>query len=184
MQASELVRATKIGDITHLSVADLQDQVLGMSLQLGKLEKEIADNKATIMEKDMQIHDLQAETANMRASIEAHGSDPGDTGATGADEVANEAIRKRLDRLCKRRSNGTLLVPDHIHEKWKQGGEGRKELRKLLAEAGYDKEQFVKLVEVEKEKSKELDLKTEGDFLSEETMRKEGYAENLRHKEH
>ena len=179
LQASELVRATKMGDITHLSVADLQDQVLGMSIQLGKMEREIENHKATITEKDREIHDLQAETANMRATLEANGSDPGDTGATGAEDVATEAMRKRLDRLCKRRSNGTLQVPEHVHEKWKQGGEGRKELRKLLADAGYDKEQFVKLVEIEKEKSKELDLKTEGDFLTEETMKKEGYPENL-----
>ena len=59
------------------------------------------------------------------------------------------------------------------------GGQGRQELRKLLMEANYDRDEFIKMVEIEREQTKQLDLKTEGDFLSEAAMRKEGISERL-----
>ncbi len=170
-QGDALIRPNSMNDLLHLSMEELQDQLWGLSLHVCKLEHTVEQQSKTLTEKDAEISNLHMETTNLRQTLEA--SEPELV------DPSTEAERKRLERLCKRRANGTLAVPEHIHEKWKQGGQGRQELRKLLCEASYDKEEFIKLVEIEREKTKQLDLKTEGDFLSEATMRKEGISEKL-----
>lgn len=172
-QGDALLRPKSMNDVLHLSIEELQDQFWGLSLHVRTLETKVEHQSQTLAEKESEISNLHVETASLRATLEA--SEPE---VTAADPSA-DADRKRLERLCKRRANGTLVVPEHIHEKWKQGGQGRQELRKLLMEANYEKDEFIKLVEIEREKTKQLDLKTEGDFLSEAAMRKEGISERL-----
>lgn len=171
-QGDALIRPKPMNDLLHLSIEELQDQLWGLSLHAHKLEDKVVQQSQTLAEKEAEINNLHVETQSLRATLEA--SEPEVTADPSAD-----ADRKRLERLCKRRANGTLVVPEHIHEKWKQGGQGRQELRKLLMEANYDKDEFIKMVEIEREKTKQLDLKTEGDFLSEAAMRKEGISERL-----
>ncbi|CAE7353630.1 unnamed protein product, partial [Symbiodinium sp. CCMP2456] len=55
------------------------------------------------------------------------------------DEKADDALRKRLQRLCERKKNGSLNVPKEVHELWMKGGEDRAELRRRLKDANLDK---------------------------------------------
>ena len=57
------------------------------------------------------------------------------------DEGMSEAAKKqRLRRLCERKGQGKLKVPEKIHEMWRQGGHTRDELCAMLEEANYDKD--------------------------------------------
>lgn len=50
-------------------------------------------------------------------------------------------VDARLRRLCEKKPSGRIQVPQAIHEKWLKGGKERDELRKLLEEYDFDKEQ-------------------------------------------
>ena len=134
----------------------LQVEFLRLSLHVSDLESELHS-------KEERISSLEVDAMNAQGLEQDHDAIP---------ELSADAQRKKLDRLCKRRSNGSLIVPEHVRAKWLQGGAARQELRSLLVEANYDHQEFVKLVEVERERKKQLDVKVEGDFYTEEDMRK------------
>ena len=50
-------------------------------------------------------------------------------------------VDARLRRLCEKKPSGKIQVPKAIHEQWLKGGKERDELRKLLEEYDFDKEQ-------------------------------------------
>lgn len=61
--------------------------------------------------------------------------------ASDGDENMSEAAKKqRLRRLCERKGQGKLKVPEKIHEMWRQGGHTRDELCAMLEEANFDKD--------------------------------------------
>ena len=51
---------------------------------------------------------------------------------TGEDLPAMGAARQKLRRLCRRRANGSLIVPLEVHQKYAAGGQERDQLLKLL----------------------------------------------------
>ena len=51
--------------------------------------------------------------------------------------------RQRLRRFCKRRSNGTLAVPEDVHKQWLAGGTERKKLLKIFVDANYSRDRFL-----------------------------------------
>ena len=59
------------------------------------------------------------------------------------DMVATPAARQRLRRLCRRRANGTLTVPEEVHKKYAAGGSEREGLLKLLVKSGFNKDFYV-----------------------------------------
>lgn len=46
----------------------------------------------------------------------------------------------RLRRLCERKPSGKLLVPESIHQKWKNGGKDREALLDELERADWSKD--------------------------------------------
>ena len=53
-----------------------------------------------------------------------------------ATELAKE---HRLRRICQRRKNGSLIVPESIHEQWKAGGTEKQKLMQKLDIVGWDR---------------------------------------------
>ncbi|CAE7765384.1 unnamed protein product [Symbiodinium pilosum] len=60
--------------------------------------------------------------------------------------ISDDALRKRLNRLCERKKNGHLQVPQELHDMWLKGGDERKLLLQRLQEAGLDKDKFISTV--------------------------------------
>ena len=109
-------------------------------------------------EKDVENRNLQAQL-NQKLEQDFCDIDEG---------ISDEALRKRLNRLCERKKNGHLgyvfrnnthtsnysrmyyiqllrhlQVPEEIHNLWLKGGEDRKLLGQRLQECGLDKESSI-----------------------------------------
>lgn len=72
-------------------------------------------------------------------------AEPAAGSAEGSEEENDEnlsgaAKRARLRRVCERKSSGKLLVPESVHNLWKQGGHTRDELCEMLEDAGWNKD--------------------------------------------
>ncbi|CAE7026000.1 unnamed protein product, partial [Symbiodinium sp. CCMP2456] len=84
------------------------------------------------------------------------------------DDVGNHPevsqARQQLRRFCKRRSNGSLLVPEDVYNKFWQGGTERTKLLTLFLKNGRNKAGFLKEVKVLSEKEKKMEMKIEGDY--------------------
>ena len=87
--------------------------------------------------------------------------------------VTSAAARQRLRRLCERRLDGSLAVPEDVHAAWKAGGSSREGLLKVYVGAGHDKASFLREIQHETRRSKELKVEVTGDFFTEEEMREE-----------
>ncbi|CAE7445453.1 unnamed protein product [Symbiodinium sp. CCMP2592] len=87
------------------------------------------------------------------------------------DEKADDALRKRLQRLCERKKNGSLNVPKEIHDLWMKGGEDRAELRRRLKDANLDKEVFIKSVKVLLKQREAVKYRVKAQWCSEDKMR-------------
>ena len=89
-----------------------------------------------------QLLDTQAEVAKLkegprtpqRMADEANATEDGD------EAIATPAARQRLRRMCRRRANGTLAVPEEVHKKYAAGGSEREGLLKLLIKSGFNKD--------------------------------------------
>ena len=58
-----------------------------------------------------------------------------------AAETSEAARQARLRRVCERKPSGKLMVPQEIHDKWRNNvGNDREELLDALEEAGWDKD--------------------------------------------
>ena len=69
-----------------------------------------------------------------------HRASKGTTEDDGDEGMSEAAKKQRLRRLCERKGQGKLKVPEKIHEMWRQGGHTRDELCAMLEEANYDKD--------------------------------------------
>ena len=67
-----------------------------------------------------------------KVTVPDPGAPPPDT------EAAQQA---RLRRICERKPSGRMHVPEHIHQRWKNGTKAdRAELLEQLEEANWDKD--------------------------------------------
>ena len=128
----------------------------------------------------------QVEELTLRSSAATAAAIPVPEAAQAADAVApveepvepaavvtSAAARQRLRRLCERRADGSLAVPEDVHAAWKAGGASREGLLKVYVGAGHDKSAFLREIQHETRRSKELKVEVTGDFFTEEEMREE-----------
>ena len=87
--------------------------------------------------------------------------------------VTSTAAKQPLRRMCERRADGRLKVPEEIHDQWKAGGASRERLLKIWVGSGFDKDSFVRGITHETKKSKELKMSVTGDFFTEEEMKED-----------
>mmetsp|Transcript_39505 Transcript_39505/g.85259 ORF Transcript_39505/g.85259 Transcript_39505/m.85259 type:complete len:531 (+) Transcript_39505:45-1637(+) len=120
----------------------------------------------------LENRELAQENAAMRAELENRKVlQTGEPDQQEPEGVTDEAARKRLERICKRRADGTLTVPESIHDAWKKGGDTRNNLLKALTEANFNKEEFVKMVKIQEENKEQVQYKCWAGWASEEKMR-------------
>lgn len=58
--------------------------------------------------------------------------------------LSDGAIRSRLNRLLKRRANGSSLVPEEVLVDW-ESEDTRNTIKKMFEKAGYDKDPTIEL---------------------------------------
>ena len=62
-----------------------------------------------------------------------------ETGGRNAVPTTDTAKEHRLRRICQKRRNGTLIVPQSVHEQWKAGGVEKQKLMDKLDSVGWDR---------------------------------------------
>ncbi|CAE6971834.1 unnamed protein product, partial [Symbiodinium sp. CCMP2592] len=80
------------------------------------------------------------------------------------------ALNKRLSRAMEPNAKGVYKVSEEIRRQWNTGGDDRKNVIKLFAEANYDTETFVRRHSTTAENSKEMELAVDFEFLSKAEM--------------
>lgn len=55
-------------------------------------------------------------------------------------EPSEAALKARLRRLCERKANGRLNVPDFVHEQWKS--RDHLSMARDFQQCGFDKDRF------------------------------------------
>lgn len=114
-----------------------------------------------------ELSNVQAEKADLLAELAQlrHIERTQPAAPEGAVELSDEAIRKRLDRMCAYNAKGTLVctlgvcmtaiekislpsklrnlkVPQDVYNAWHSSNAQRAELTKLFKESGFDKEPY------------------------------------------
>ena len=140
----------------------LQDLLRTRENEIAALNKALEDSKAT-------IKTLQDESVKMEVAPE-----------TSEANVSQEAAKQRLRRTCTRKSDGTLAVPEAIHEQWKAGGAARDRLLKVFISSNFDRDAFVRQITHETKESREVKVHVSGDYFSEEEMTSELKLARLR----
>ncbi|CAE7893247.1 unnamed protein product [Symbiodinium necroappetens] len=142
----------------------LQDICRAKDAQIETLLKELEDAKETIR---------KGSVSNTGGEVTEEPVDAEVASVAPAVAVTGAAAKQRLRRLCERRADGRLQVPEEIHDQWKAGGASRERLLKIWVGSGMDKDSFVREVTHETKKSKELKISVTGDFFTEEEMKEE-----------
>ncbi|CAK9043064.1 unnamed protein product [Durusdinium trenchii] len=88
--------------------------------------------------------------------------------------LSDGAIRSRLNRLLKRRANGSSLVPEEVLVDW-ESEDTRNTIKKMFEKAGYDKELFIRKVKRVYQEISENSFETNWEFLSVEDMKEKGW---------
>lgn len=201
------------GELSKMSMDQLCATFSEMRLKIDELENKLAD-RGSAMEalqaenNDLKVAQAKAATLQPEDAVDAVEAEEPDVDVLASDAPSVDAGRKKLDRMCKRRANGSLAVPQHVHDEWAKGGAARADLRKLLMDCGLDKalgffkhdhdtphwketsrgpiaasplcqEKFLKSIELEKTKQKEVEMKMDGDFFSEKEMVEKKIPANL-----
>ena len=132
------------GQSEEIERLKLQMEVL--TKQFGKLllEKESAEARVKEMEKGkvLEARPKKGQKFLEKPSTTSQASS-GEEEADGDGDVSTTNARQRLRRFCKRRSNGSLAVPEDVHQQWLAGGTERKKLLKLFVEADFNRDRFL-----------------------------------------
>ena len=140
-------------------MAVLEATIKELQKKFHEKEKELEASK-----KREPVAAATGETADMnqQASTEPEGEEDDDD-VSSHPEVSQ--ARQQLRRFCKRRSNGSLLVPEEVYNKFWQGGTERTKLLTLFLKNGRNKDMFLKEVKILSEKEKKMEMKIEGDYF-------------------
>ena len=108
-----------------------------MQMQLQRKNKELAE----MSQKLERLESQQKERGKLGEDAHAHDHDDDDDddhddGCDGA----SQAIKQKVRRLCRRRANGSLIVPEAVHQAWKNPGPSRDNLIKLYLKNGCQKD--------------------------------------------
>ncbi|CAK9116681.1 unnamed protein product [Durusdinium trenchii] len=76
----------------------------------------------------------------------------------------------RLRRLCERKPSGKLLVPESIHQKWKNGGKDREALLDELERADWSKDLFISRITKTLSKTNKLSRRKKRGWFTKEAM--------------
>ena len=136
----------------------LQELLKSRDQEIACLNKALEDSKATIktlQDESMTKMEVAAETS------EANGEQA---------NVSQEAAKQRLRRTCTRKADGSLAVPEAIHEQWKAGGTAREKLLRVFISNNFDRDAFVRQITHETKESREVKVHVSGDYYSEEEM--------------
>ncbi|CAE7280003.1 unnamed protein product [Symbiodinium sp. CCMP2592] len=142
----------------------LQDILKDKDAQIATLIQELADAKELIR---------KSVRADAVETIEDSAAEGAVVEGAAVAPVTSAAAKQRLRRMCERRADGTMQVPQDIHDQWKAGGASRERLLKIWVGSGFNKDSFIRTVTHETKKSKELKISVTGDFYSEEEMKEE-----------
>ena len=151
----------------------LEEKLMAKDNVIAGLQKQLEDLKLRAeTPKPDDVAKAPVAPAAAEAAVEAAGSEelaPAPAPAL----VSSAASRQRLRRLCERKADGSLLVPESIHQAWKSGGQARENLLQVYVGSSFNKDTFLREISVESRKSKELKVEVTGDFFTEEEMRDE-----------
>ena len=153
----------------------LQDVCKQKDAEIATLHQQLENAKAL----DAEIASLHEQLERAKAQIpqeviDVDGSEPVNAGSAesaAAAPVSQAAAKQRLRRLCERKADGTLQVPEDIHTAWKEGGASRDRLLKVYVRSGMCKDSFLRQIQLQTSKSKEMKVSVTGDFFTEEEMK-------------
>ena len=126
-------------------MAALKEQATKLAESLKARDSEIDSLKRQLNLKEARIVRLQEDLQQTAASSEAVPDEPSEAAGSGKsldamDAKEKEAANGRLRRLCQMRADGSLAVPLQIHNQWKEGGNGRKQLLSLFVSLNFDRD--------------------------------------------
>ena len=109
-------------------VKALTEALKNLQLELQKRDRQLAEMKLKIehMEKDR------------RPAGDGDSSDEDDGPSS-----TEQAVKQRLRRMCRKRKNGSLIVPVAVYEAWKNPGPSRDNLIKVYIKNGCKKDPCV-----------------------------------------
>ena len=138
-------------------MAVLEETIKELQRKFHEKEKELEASK-----KNRPPAAATGETADVNQQASEEPEDDDTDGCGNHPEVSQ--ARQQLHRFCRRRANGSLLVPEDVHNKFWQGGTERTKLLTLFLKNGRNKEMFLKEVKVISEKEKKMEMQIAGDF--------------------
>ena len=113
---------TATDEETTRQVAVLSQALKNMQLELKKRDEQILSMSKRLQEvgvaKEAPVHDDESSRE---------------------DSVNMEAARSKLGRLCRKKANGRLKVPESVHEEWLKAGEARNRLMATFLKHNQDK---------------------------------------------
>ncbi|CAE6953680.1 unnamed protein product [Symbiodinium sp. CCMP2592] len=137
--------------------AVLEQTIKELQRKFHEKEKELQASK-----KNQPPAAATGETADVNQQASEEPEDDDGDGCGNHPEVSQ--ARQQLRRFCKRRANGSLLVPEDVHNKFWSGGAERAKLLTLFLKNGRDKSMFLKEVKVISEKEKKMEMQIAGDY--------------------
>ncbi|CAE7483851.1 unnamed protein product [Symbiodinium sp. CCMP2592] len=142
----------------------LQELVKSKDDQIQVLQQQLADAQA-------QTKIAESAAAAAAAAETAAAGIPATAPPPVVEEISSAAARQRLRRFVEKRADGTLAVPEAVHQAWKAGGKAREDLLRVWVSSNFDKTSFLREVQHQTSKSKEMRLEIVGDFYTEEELR-------------
>ena len=103
-----------------------------MQMELQRKNKELAE-----MSKKLEL--LESRQKECREHPQDERDDDDDNDDEGPDG-ATAAIKQKVRRMCRRRANGSLIVPEAVHQAWKNPGPSRDNVIKLFMKNGCQKD--------------------------------------------
>ena len=131
---AEVQKMSDQGSETTSTFDETSVEVQSLKQNLKRLEVQLAT-------KDEIIKDMHAQIKAMRAMHEEDAEDEEEEQDANASRIPGDtpAVRQRVRRLCRRRANGKLVVPEAVHEAWQNPGPQRDNLIRVYLANGCDK---------------------------------------------
>ena len=134
-----MTQSDRLSDATSSTADEESWKVQKLTKHLQNLQLELAKRDALLADMSKKLDSLQKKRGKADAGDEdedVHDDDDDGKNISGA----TQAVKQKLRRFCRRRANGSLLVPDEVHKAWSTPGKSRDNLIRIFLKADCQKD--------------------------------------------